>query len=165
MKSLITTLSFCLIFFASCKTDTKTSSDTANSQESVNEVKPPTPTSADVHVPSAAAAPLIGLWHYQDIVHIRKEEVEKYTGRWINIKRDDTFTSGIYLKENNSGTWSYNEETKIIQLMPKETEDIQTDWLVNGSGEFLILLGSTDTNKTGMQIRMSLSLDGSKPGK
>ncbi|MFT5802758.1 MAG: hypothetical protein ACI956_002579, partial [Nonlabens sp.] len=98
-------------------------------------------------------------------VHIRKEEVEKYTGRWINIKRDDTFTSGIYLKENNSGTWSYNEETKIIQLMPKETEDIQTDWLVNGSGEFLILLGSTDTNKTGMQIRMSLSLDGSKPGK
>ncbi len=165
MKSLFISLSFCLFFFASCKTDTKTptESGTTNTTEAVKETNPSTP--AEVHVPSSAAAPLIGLWHYKDIIHIHKEEVAKYTGRWIHIKRDDTFTSGIYLKENNSGTWSYNEETKIIQLNPKEKEDIATDWLVNGNGEFLLWLGSTETNKSGMQIRMGLSLDGSKPAK
>ena len=159
MKSTITILSLCLCFFWSCQSDTPADSGSEAIEDNSNAT-----TDAPTHIKSEKAAIMVGLWHYAIAVG-NSEEAEKYTGRWIEIKRDDTFISGLYLNETNSGTWSYDEEKKYIKLNFKEDEGLSTEWETQGFGETVIWKGSTPNNKTGTQIKMVKQFDGARPGK
>jgi len=168
MKSAFSTLSkillVSLLLFVSCKSDPKdTTSNNNTTSQPVGANTPAEPT-ASTHISASSTAPLIGLWHYHNIGG-NKEKTVAYKGRWVDLKADMTYTSGIYLEENNSGTWTYSDKTKLIKLMPKETEEIETEWVVSGNGEFILWLGNTSNNKSGIQIRMKKIMDGAKPAK
>jgi hypothetical protein len=153
MKSLFTLLMLCGLFFFSCKSDTNSNSD--NNSATTNP-------DGSTHVPSSPSSLMLGLWHFAVVVG-DQPVADKYKGRWIDIKRDDTFTSGLYLEENNSGTWSYNPETKIISLKYKNDEGLAPEWETQGGGESIIWKGSTPNNKTGLQIKMVVNLEGKRP--
>ncbi len=92
--------SFCSILllsifglFVACKSDS-----TAQSEADGNKTE-----GEGTHVKASKTAPIQGMWHHAVSVG-NAEKVKLYEGRWIDIKPDETFTSGIWLNQNNSGT-------------------------------------------------------------
>ncbi|HHS95548.1 MAG TPA: hypothetical protein ENJ45_03080 [Phaeodactylibacter sp.] len=158
MKSTIHTLVIALILLVSaCSTDTTDPNNNSNPKENTEQ--------KTKHIKSSKAAVVLGMWHYAIPIAVNPKDAEKYKGRWIQFNRDDTFTSGIYLDQTNSGTWSFDDALNVVKMKFDKDEDIETEWAIQGSGEVIIWKGNTEHNKTGMQIKMTKQLDGSRPGK
>ncbi|MFK7809052.1 MAG: hypothetical protein AB8F74_14710 [Saprospiraceae bacterium] len=154
MKILNLILCLSLCFFFACNTDTKSPAATPEVVEKTTAESAPKTEPSSTHVAPSAEARFVAMWHYETIVG-NVELKEAYVGRWINMKRDNSFTSGIYFDEDNSGTWSFNENTKIMTLKFDKEEEIETEWLVNSNGDFVIWIGNANTNTTGLQIKMA----------
>ena len=162
MKYLIKKFSFfltCLlafsIFFIGCKSDASADKQAAAEAETEKE--------SSTHVKSERAAVAVGFWHYS-IVGGPQEERDRYKGRWVHVKRDDTFTSGIYDKETNSGTWTFDDPTSTILLRyAKSDENLAYEWQVKGYGETVIWMGNTPSNPKSTQIKMNKFEPGTYP--
>ena len=164
MKYQIKNLSFFLtcalifsLFFVGCKSDASVDKKAAAEAKAEAEKKSAT------HVKSERAAVGCGFWHYS-IVGGPKEEKDRYKGRWINVKRDDTFTSGLYDQQTNSGTWTFDDPTSTILLnYAKPDENLDNEWQVKGFGETTIWMGNTPNNPKATQIKMNKFEPGTYP--
>ncbi|MEL6638274.1 MAG: hypothetical protein AAFW73_20410 [Bacteroidota bacterium] len=117
----------------------------------------PAPTKTEVpHVEASVLAPLIGLWHYQTVAGIKDPKVkDDYLGRWIDLKGDQTFTSGIWQEQTNSGKWTYDGESTLINFYYDQSEVIYDEFQVQGAGmDIVAFLGNTSRTKRGIQIKM-----------
>ncbi len=157
MKSRIVLLVIVLSSSFACQPDTPAKSDDLSISEANAFIDP-------VHIKSEKAAVLVGLWHYAVTVG-KPEEVSLYDGRWIDLQRDDTFTSGQWLEETNSGTWSYEDEGNYLRLIYNNNENLATEWQTQGSGTTVIWKGSTPNNPSAIQIKMEKNLENARPGK
>ena len=71
------------------------------------------------------------------------------------LKSDGTFTYGKWQKETNKGEWWVAEgQPQVAMDFADDEADIDLDWKVNLGGDVIILLGNTERNKTGDQIRV-----------
>lgn len=145
--TLASLLLFSTLLFTSCKSDKKVDQQATNNKE---EGAP-----APQHFKSERAAVLVGFWHYAMTVGDDKDE-KMYQNRWIDIKRDDTFTSGIFDKETNSGTWSFiDERESVILNYDKKDEGLAYEWKIQGYGDMLIWKGDlAGSNPKSTQIKM-----------
>ncbi len=150
-------LLFTAFFFTACKNEKSSdSSETANAE---------TPEEAPIHVKSERAAVAIGFWHYKTIAG-SDEEKERYKGRWIHVKRDDTFISGLYDQQTNSGTWTFDDPSSTILFKYKDSgESLAYEWKVQGFGTTTIWMGNTPSNPKATQIKMEKVDEGTYPEK
>lgn len=148
----------------SCQSDTKSNAASSTEETEAAKTSAATNQSSGTHIAASTEARFVGMWHYETIVG-NPAKKEDYVGRWINMKRDNSFTSGLYFEENNSGTWSYDENEKIIKLNFKEPEEIESEWLVNANGDFIIWIGNANSNMTGLQIKMVRYAEDKRPAK
>ncbi len=137
------------LVFTSCKSDKKADQQAASSSSSAS-----TGEAAPQHFKSERAAVLVGFWHYAMVVGDPKD-VEKYQNRWIDLRRDDTFTSGIFDKQTNSGTWSFADEAESVILhYDKKDEGLAYEWRIQGYGDMVIWKGNTPSNPKSTQLKM-----------
>lgn len=164
MRLIHSLLLLSIFLLISCQADNKsnTASSTKETEAPQNSAAPTQ--ASNTHVAASSEARFVGMWHYETIVG-NPEKKEDYVGRWIHMKRDNSFTSGLFFDENNSGTWSYNESTKIIKLNFKEPEEIESEWLVNANGDFIIWIGNANSNMTGLQVKMVRYAEDKRPAK
>jgi len=145
------------LLLTSCKSD-----KTADQQAATTSGEEGAP--APQHFKSERAAVLVGFWHYSMIVGDAKDK-EKYQNRWIDIKRDDTFTSGLLDKQTNSGTWSFADETETVILhYDKKDEGLAYEWNIQGFGDMVIWKGNTASNPKATQIKMMKQKEPKFPG-
>jgi hypothetical protein len=153
MKNFIWVLITAFIF-TSCANENNTNT----SEEPQKEEKPVTP-SEPGHYKASPEAPLIGMWVIQYALggpNIEKEELANmYQGRWVNLKADNTFESGKWQEQNNTGTWNYDPDTRIIQFNYDKTETIANEWRIQGHGDANVWLGNTPNNKLGTQLKVN----------
>jgi len=144
---------FILLFFAACQTDTPT-----NSQGTV--VPPASATSPKKIVQASALAPLIGSWEAEAALGFKNnDDRENYEGIWFDLNGDQTFAHGQYEQQTHTGTYTFDEESNIIEFVfNPRGQKIANQYRLQGIGfkgtSTLIWLGNTPKNEDGMQIKM-----------
>ncbi len=142
------------IIFTSCANESNTNT-TGESQAEGEVVSPSEPG----HYKASPDAPLIGLWVIEFALggpNIKKEELaNEYQGRWVNLKGDNTFESGKWQEQNNTGNWNYDPGTRIIQINYDKPETIGHEWRIQGHGDANVWLGNTPNNKLGTQLKVN----------
>ena len=150
-----------LALFTACQTDntnTRTSASVIPTETESNPVdtNAPKPNVEIIHVPASILAPMIGLWQYQTVVGVKDAKTkDDYFGRWIDLKGDQTFTSGIWQEQTNAGKWAFDGETKLINFNYNKAESIFDEFQVQGVGQDVIVFkGNTIRTTRGIQIKM-----------
>ena len=136
--------------------------DQSNTTEAVQEPQKEETTitgSEPGHYTASKDAPYVGLWVVEFALGTasadKKELAKEFVGRWLNLKADNTFKSGKWQEQNNSGTWSFDAENKIIQINYSKEESISYEWKIQGQGDRMIWLGNTPNNKKGTQLSLN----------
>ncbi len=108
-----------------------------------------------VHVKASDIAPFIGLWNYSLGMSSDLDRKQDYVGRWIEFAKDQSFKSGRWQKQLNTGRFSYDAKTQILSLDFKDnSEDRDIDWGIKLDNNVMIWLGNANDNNNGDQIRM-----------
>ena len=139
------------LLFAACKNE-------PSKKQNVQNAKPADSHEGHAHVKASADGPLVGVWEYTFAMGINDKGVgERYADRWIEMKMDNTFESGIGVDQNNKGTWSFDDNTKFIDLNYETKEDGLADqFKVQGIGGLeVIWKGNTPRNPRGLTIKMT----------
>ncbi len=110
-----------------------------------------------VHVKGDMTAFLVGLWEVDyAIVGAATKVDSRYKGAWIDMKRDFSFTSGIYDQQTNSGTYKYQSEpVRLLNFtFDKEEKLLPSEAKVQGYAIKLVLLGKTPMEGKNSQIKI-----------
>lgn len=80
-----------------------------------------------------------------------------YMTKTLKFKEDQTFDIFEKDKLQETGNWAFDDDKKLLYLSCKNTY-FNNSWKVQENGFRMVLLGNTDLNVTGIQVR----LDGSR---
>lgn len=117
-----------------------------------------------VHVKGDVTAFLVGLWEIEYALVGSTPKVDtRYKGAWIDMKGDFTFTTGIYDKVTNKGTYKYQAEpVRLLNFsFEKEEKILPSEAKVQGQGMQMVLLGETPMD--GKQSQIKLGQTSKKP--
>jgi len=155
---LLISLGLCLTACQNEDAQNNTSNTASTSSSSTSSSTGGNPQENSTHHKASADAPLIGLWEYGVSIHPSKPKFKKENeGRWIRFNTDNTFTSGKYQDQNNTGTWVYKPNAQIIQLNFEDNSiNDDLDWQIqmSSSQDQMIWKGNADYNTSGAQIKM-----------
>ncbi len=110
-----------------------------------------------VHVKGDITAFLVGLWEIEYALIGATPKIDaRYKGAWVDMKGDFSFTTGIYDKETNKGTYKYQAEPERVLSFSFEKEEkiLPTKAKVQGEGMQMVLLGETPMAGKQSQIKM-----------
>ena len=111
------------------------------------------------HYKASADAPYVGFWVIEFAIGNpsgNKEEVSnEFVGRWCDLKADNTFESGKWEEQNNTGTWSFDPNTNYIFLKYDKAETIAHEWRIQGQGDRMVWIGNTPSNVKGTQLKLN----------
>ena len=156
MKNIIWTLLIAFLF-TNCGNEGNNagSHETQDNQTATDQNGTP---SEPGHYTASPDAPYVGLWVIQFALGSeadkKQELAEEYEGRWFNLKRDNTFTSGKWQEKNNAGKWNYDASTKFILLEFQQPDDFNPQWRIQGQGDRMVWLGNTPANQKGTQLKL-----------
>lgn len=140
--------------FTHCTNDSVTQ-ENQDSQPTLDQNETP---SEPGHYKASPDAPFVGLWVIQFALgsgsKTKAELAAEYEGRWFNLKRDNTFTSGKWQETNNAGKWNYDASTKFILLEFQQPDDFTPQWRIQGQGDRMVWLGNTPLNEKGTQLKL-----------
>jgi hypothetical protein len=84
-----------------------------------------------------------------------------YKNRWLVFKNDQTFQVFNDAAIESTGKWAY-EEDKDLMYLSTSNAYFNNSWKCQSFKKNLLMLGNTDINSTGIQIRCYMTTD--KPG-
>jgi len=98
----------------------------------------------------------MGYWHIGGAVNIKTDEGgEGYVGKWIQFRKDMTYTFGQDDQDLDSGVWLFNEDGEYIEFRSKTDKNFYiNEWKTKQIGDIIILTGNTPNNPTGGQIKL-----------
>lgn len=79
----------------------------------------------------------------------------QYRPKWLKFHDDQTFDIIMQNKVAESGNWAFDEEKFVLYLSCKDPYFNNT-WNIKERGFRMILVGNTDINITGIQIRLDM---------
>ena len=155
MKKIFTITMFALLFFA-CQSDTKQTE--SNETPVVAAVQHDDhaghnhATDAPKHHKASSLSPYIGKWTYYHAI----KDTDYYKGRYIDLKGDGTFTSGVNDKQTNTGSWTLDEEKSYLDFdYADNSVDRDEQWKSQkNTPDVIILIGNAPKNNTGNQIKL-----------
>lgn len=110
-----------------------------------------------VHVKGDMTAFLVGIWEVQYALIGSTPKIDaRYKGAWIEMNGDFTFTTGIYDKETNKGTYKFQAEPDRLLSFEFEKEEklLPSEAKVQGYAVQLVLLGETPMDGKQSQIKI-----------
>ena len=110
-----------------------------------------------VHVKGDPTAFLVGLWEVEyALIGATPKIDDRYKGAWIEMNGDFTFTSGIYDKQTNQGTYKFQSEpNRLLSFtFDKEEKILPAEAKVQGYAVSLVLLGETPMDNKQSQIKI-----------
>ena len=106
----------------------------------------------DNHVEASALSPFIGKWLYYAAI----SNADYYKGKYIDFYGNGTFLSGVDGVKTNSGTWTYDEVEKLVDIdYSDNSKEPDEQWRAqNQSANVIIFMGNTPKNPKGNQIKL-----------
>ena len=134
------------IFFVSCQKDGNSSADSADSA-SLPKVEAPD------REPAKWTFLTADYFHYTYIDRIG-ETIPKsdYIGRWIDLKDDWTYEGGFFEETNTVGTWDYNHETKVFNIIPSDGNK-RSEWRLLHNNDRVVMAGTKTYGDNPFQVR------------
>ena len=162
MRRIFTITLLSILFFA-CQNDTQQAETTStNTEASASNTAAtaasatPATSAAPKHHKASAMSPFIGKWFYRYAI----KNTEYYKGRYIDLKGDGSFTSGIDDKQNNSGTWSLDETDTYLDIdYADNSKEKDEQYKAQLNHNVIILIGNAPKNTTGNQIKLERITD------
>lgn len=154
-----------MLFFvlSACQDDSK-SGDTAPVQQDTDkkEIKTSAPrTYAD---PSkvftrenrkAYAIITADLWHFNFALSVTDTPEDNiYEGYWLDFEDDFSYVKGYYDKVIAKGEYDYDNDSKILEMIPTEGDDEPNQWKIKTNGEVIILVGTSKYGNNATQIKL-----------
>lgn len=145
-----------ILILSACKPESAT-----NPEPSA--VATPPAVEAPVEAPSASGVqPSLGhdatfithqLWHYRGIMS-PDVSPDALNGEWIDFDPSGTFKAGKGPSETYGGTWFYNEDAKLLGIVPADPDHKRSEWLVKYNGDILVLVGTAALGNQSTQMRL-----------
>ena len=108
-----------------------------------------------VHRPQSYAILTADLWHYEFAIKVKEIPKDNpYQGHWIDFEDGGVFEKGVYDKTTVSGTYTYNNDTKILHIIPEKGDEDPSEWEIRTNGEVLILVGTSTYGNNNEQIKL-----------
>ncbi len=63
-------------------------------------------------------------------------------GHWIDFNPDGTYTYGVWGEKTVEGTWTYDDDTQLLEMMPSSGNQKRSEWTVKYSDDKLVLVGT-----------------------
>ena len=150
------------LILVSCQSDPK--SDQGVTSETGSEIQKSTP----VKRPMANAIPrpnpeetrawsilTVDMWHYKFAMSVTETPDENiYEGYWIDFEDDFSYKKGYYDKVVAEGYYAYDNDTKILEIIPEQGDDEPSQWTVKTNGEVIILIGTSKFGNNATQIKL-----------
>ncbi len=156
MKNILWILLIAFLF-TNCGNETNNTGSQESQENQPTTSQSETP-SEPGHYTASPDAPYVGLWVIQFALgsgaESKEELAAEFEGRWFNLKRDNTFTSGKWQESNNAGKWSYDASTKFILLEFQQPDGFNPQWRIQGQGDRMVWLGNTPSNQKGTQLKL-----------
>ena len=154
-------LAFILVTLISCKRDATSSADVQevptthgiDSVQSNSNVTTSTPVPTGGHDYTFLTHELfhIGGAH---ISGAKDDKEQPYKDQWIELVPHGTFKWGDHKAELYSGTWSYNNDAKLLRLVPGSGDAKASEWNVMHNDNMVILLGTKTYGNNNTQIQL-----------
>lgn len=120
-------------------------------------------TAADSIVPKAEGNPNLvanmpwtflthQLFHHRVTVTSGKVDEQLRKGHWIDFLENGKFDYGIWGDKTYEGTWTYDDQTKILELKSSGKEK-PSEWRVMHKDDNLILIGTTTYGDNPQQVQ------------
>ena len=106
--------------------------------------------------PNKFAGAFIGIWEYHHSSTLKKNA---YVNHWIELKRDQTFDSGVGAEKNNQGKWTLTKEkdgeTYIDLDFENNTNRSDEQWRTQINSPVLVLIGNSKKMNTGEILKLT----------
>lgn len=97
----------------------------------------------------------VDLWHYKFALSVTETPDKNiYEGYWIDFEDDFSYTKGYYEDVVARGYYDYDNDTKILEIIPEEGDDEPSQWNVKTNGEVIILIGTSKFGNNATQIKL-----------
>lgn len=165
MKSFNFSIVFLIILTWACQSDPKVNDTATNSSEPTE-----TPERPRIRKASTNAKPIdrpnpeekrawsiltVDLWHYNFALSVNETPNENiYEGYWIDFEDDFSYKKGYYDEVVANGYYYYDNDTKILEIIPEEGDDEPSQWSVKTNGEVIILIGTSKFGNNATQIKL-----------
>jgi len=77
-----------------------------------------------------------------------------YQNQWIDLEPDGTYTWGEGKNKLYTGFWGYNHDLGIIDLLPKDKNQKQTEWKVIFNDDMVVFTGTKAFDNNGIQLQL-----------
>lgn len=156
------TLAAALVALTSCKRDAASADvqslpptthgmDTAHNQTNVT-TSTPTPTGGHDYTFLTHELFHIGGAH---VSGAKDAKEQPYKDQWIDLMPDGTFKWGEHKAELYAGTWTYNNDSELLNLVPNPGSDAKpTEWKVMHNDNMVVLLGTRKHGNNNIQIQL-----------
>ena len=166
-----------ILMILSCKQENNTSQDQTTPEQAPAAVSPPAAPgspqaeSGDNNPNTVANMPWTFLTHqlFQNratVVSGRVGENPK-EGYWLDFKENGTYDYGIWGEQKGSGTWTYDNDTRLLEMTPTSGPDKPSEWQVKHKEDNVVLLGTArfgnNTNQENWVRRATLPDQNAKP--
>lgn len=97
----------------------------------------------------------VDLWHYNFALSVTDTPDENiYEGYWIDFEDDFSYTKGYYNDVVATGYYDYDNDSKILEIIPEEGDDEPSQWTIKTNGEVIILIGTSKYGNNATQIKL-----------
>ncbi len=96
-----------------------------------------------------------GYWHIGAVVNPAKGENRAYEGAWFKFDKDQRYIYGEGENDLQEGVWLFNEDKEYITFQSEtDTMYYLHEFQCRQIGDITILIGNTDNNPVGTQIKL-----------
>ena len=158
-----TLVTLCLgLFLFGCNEDPKPVENESSTQkeQTLSKPVPPKTNAAPVGKPDpetrrAWSILTVDLWHYDFALSVTETPDKNiYEGYWIDFEDDFSYVKGYYDKIVAKGYYDYDNDSKILEIIPEEGDDEPSQWTVKTNGEVIILIGTSKFGNNATQIKL-----------
>lgn len=97
----------------------------------------------------------VDLWHYNFALSVNETPDRNiYEGYWIDFEDDFSYRKGYYDQVVATGYYDYNNDTKILEIIPEEGDDEPSQWKIKTNGEVIIMIGTSKFGNNATQIKL-----------
>ncbi|HLF62937.1 MAG TPA: hypothetical protein VI603_04270 [Saprospiraceae bacterium] len=92
------------------------------------------------------------LFRHHVTVTSGKIDPEERKGHWIDFLENGKYDYGVWGDKTQEGTWSYDDQTKLLELKPSGNEN-PSEWRVMHKDNNLILIGTATYGNNPQQVQ------------
>lgn len=79
---------------------------------------------------------------------------QPYKDQWVDLLPDGTYKWGKGKDQLYTGNWGYNHDARVLDLIPNDRNQKQTEWNVIFNDDMVVLTGTNAFENVGTQLQL-----------